>query len=343
MPEFPISAALPSVPGKAAASANVSADPAEPGMPRQSDAAGFSEVLENHVQSLATAIKPQPALPLVVDDKLPDLNADMSALQAILDASSSSAMLAAPMAVVPQTLSPSLVPLRGGAETALIGLTQTDQVATASIKNGLIGKAAEFAGDGKTLPLVATESPFQNALKDLTSQQSQGLTTGTPFTAVTAPVTPNVQASATPTLTLQPPVGTPSWDGALGQKVTWMASNQMQIAELHLNPPNLGPLEVRLTVTNDQASAMFVSHHAGVRDAIESALPRLREMLAESGITLGNVSVGSQSFQQQHAFDQQGGRFSAQPGALAVNGVSDAFTQLPQLARGHMGMVDTFV
>lgn len=72
-----------------------------------------------------------------------------------------------------------------------------------------------------------------------------------------------------------------------------MAGGNHQVAQLHLNPPDLGPLQITLTIDHDQASAQFTSAHAQVREAIESAMPRLREMLADSGITLGNASVSA--------------------------------------------------
>ena len=98
--------------------------------------------------------------------------------------------------------------------------------------------------------------------------------------------------------TLEPHLGSHGWDNALGQKVLWMVSQQQQIVELSLNPPDLGPLQVVLSVNNDQASAMFVSQNADVRQALEAALPRLKEMMADSGISLGSTTVSSDSSQQ---------------------------------------------
>jgi flagellar hook-length control protein FliK len=97
---------------------------------------------------------------------------------------------------------------------------------------------------------------------------------------------------------LEPHPGSAGWDNALGQKIVWMVSQQQQIAELSLNPPDLGPLQIVLTVDNDQASAMFVSHNADVRQALEAALPRLKEMMADSGISLGNTTISSGNSQQ---------------------------------------------
>lgn len=134
-------------------------------------------------------------------------------------------------------------------------------------------------------------------------------------------------------------VGAPGWDEALGQKVVWLVSQQQQVAELHLNPPDLGPLEIVLTVSNDQASALFVSSHASVREAIETALPRLREMMAENGITLGNATVSDESFQGQAGAERE--RHSPQRRAdteLLAPGVRSSVL----FPARRTGLVDTF-
>jgi flagellar hook-length control protein FliK len=79
----------------------------------------------------------------------------------------------------------------------------------------------------------------------------------------------------------------------VGQRVMWMASSGRQAAELRLDPPHLGPVEVRLTLAGDQATLTLLSPHASVRDALQTSLPRLQEMLVSAGIDLGSVHVGS--------------------------------------------------
>jgi flagellar hook-length control protein FliK len=141
------------------------------------------------------------------------------------------------------------------------------------------------------------------------------------------------------TATIAAHLAAPGWDRALGEKVVWMAGQKMQVAELHLNPPELGPLQITLTLSNDQASAQFVSQHAAVRDAIETAMPRLREMLAEGGIMLGNTSVSAESF---------GGQAQAQPDARSYipRGAPPAETgaefRSAQAPRATRGLVDIF-
>lgn len=106
-------------------------------------------------------------------------------------------------------------------------------------------------------------------------------------------------AVTTPSLTAE--VGSSEWGKALGQQVVQMGKAGHQVAELQLNPPGLGPLKVTLSMNDNQIQAMFVSAHSSVRAAVEAALPQLRTSLADSGISLGNTSVSSDS-QQQTAF-----------------------------------------
>ena len=133
-------------------------------------------------------------------------------------------------------------------------------------------------------------------------------------------------------------VGERGWDQALGDKLVWMAGQKHQVAELHLNPPDLGPLKITLTLNHDQASAQFVSEHAAVRDALETAMPRLREMLADSGITLGNTSVSTDAFREQ-AQPQHEPRAHPAPTAAAD---PDAVARGERALRSVHGLVDTF-
>jgi len=111
-----------------------------------------------------------------------------------------------------------------------------------------------------------------------------------------------LSTAATPQpMSVSVPMNQPGWDQALGQNVLWMAKHNVQIASIKLNPPQLGPLEVRITFNHDQANVNFVSHHGVVREALEAALPRLREMFGEGGVNLANVDVSDDSSTGQQA------------------------------------------
>jgi len=104
---------------------------------------------------------------------------------------------------------------------------------------------------------------------------------------------------------MQMPVGTPptarNWSNAVADKVFIAASQNLRVANIQLDPPELGALQIRLQVSgpDQQLSATFNSPHAAVRDALEQQLPRLREMLAEQGISLGESSVNDQGSQSE--------------------------------------------
>lgn len=146
--------------------------------------------------------------------------------------------------------------------------------------------------------------------------------------------------------TISSPLGGSGWTNEFSQKITWMGTQQNQIAELHLNPPNLGPLDVVLKISDNQATALFTSPHSAVRDAVENALPRLREMLADNGITLGNTMVSDQSPRDRsadgfmnHGFGAAARRETSDE-TLGATETSTTAQVVP--ARQHNGMVDTF-
>jgi flagellar hook-length control protein FliK len=94
-------------------------------------------------------------------------------------------------------------------------------------------------------------------------------------------------------------VGTPQWSQAVGDKVLWLAAQNVTSAEIRLDPPELGPMQVKVSVNQDQASITFTSPHAAVREALDQQLNRLREMFSEQGLNLVNVDVSDKSFAQR--------------------------------------------
>jgi flagellar hook-length control protein FliK len=101
-------------------------------------------------------------------------------------------------------------------------------------------------------------------------------------------------------------MGARSFAEDVGSRVAWMVSNRHQIAELRVDPPQLGPVEVRLSITGDQASLTLLSPHAAVRDALQASLPRLQEMLTGAGVDLGSVHVGTHDRNDDRHPRQQG-------------------------------------
>ena len=107
-----------------------------------------------------------------------------------------------------------------------------------------------------------------------------------------------VTSMMTPSLTLDKHFWQPGWDGAVGDRVMWMVNQQLRGAEIRLNPPELGPIEVRINMQGDHAEVSFSTQHASVREALEAAVPRLRDMFNSAGLGLGDVNVAQHSFGQ---------------------------------------------
>lgn len=166
--------------------------------------------------------------------------------------------------------------------------------------------------------------------------------------SVAAQATALQSAQATgsvPTDRLSARVGTPAWDTQVGQKVIWMVGGADQSATLELNPPDLGPVQVVLNVSNDMASVTFSSQQLEVRQALENALPRLREMMNDSGIALGNAQVNAGAEGRQGQDGNGSGRPGGRRGSPDNGGDSAVAEVMPRQRTsviGGAGAVDTF-
>ncbi|WP_082708648.1 flagellar hook-length control protein FliK [Thiobacillus denitrificans] len=140
---------------------------------------------------------------------------------------------------------------------------------------------------------------------------------------------------------LAPTLGTTAWNQALGEKVVWMAAGAQQTATLTLNPPNMGPLQIVLNLANDQATANFFSAQPEVRQALEAAFPRLKEMMNEAGIQLEQATVSADTPRQDNPSDHQAQRVTPPIGAdeAVTAGLQTIHAPIQQSGRG---LIDTF-
>jgi flagellar hook-length control protein FliK len=132
----------------------------------------------------------------------------------------------------------------------------------------------------------------------------------------------------------------------LAEKVRWMVNAKQLVADIRLDPAELGSMQVKVAVNGDSASVSFVvqSHHA--RDAVENAAPKLRELLADKGIELGQSSVrqddGEQGNNEQGELaDGKNGRFTKDDD-LDSELLNDNVIQQP-IVNGALGGIDYFV
>ena len=90
----------------------------------------------------------------------------------------------------------------------------------------------------------------------------------------------------------------PQWNDQVAKRISIMANESVQSARIQLDPPELGSLEIKVKVQQDQVSVTFGSNNQQVRDALEAQAPRLRESLEQQGINLADVNVSEHGTQQ---------------------------------------------
>jgi len=83
----------------------------------------------------------------------------------------------------------------------------------------------------------------------------------------------------------------PRFAAELADRVLVLRSQRFDSATVSLEPRELGRIDIQVRLQADTTHVAFSTQHAGVRDALEGQMPRLRAMLEEAGLSLGNVDV----------------------------------------------------
>lgn len=221
--------------------------------------------------------------------------------------------------------------LQGASDAAPAAIAKVVPLATSAAPRAPV---QPLSGDteGETAPPAATDAADVElvAAREVSQTPPGGALPALAATAAAAPGTPGHVA---------PPVGSPGWAPALAQQIVRLPGGGE--VELHLNPAELGPLQVKLTLVESQAQVVFVAEHSAVRQALEAALPQLRTGLAESGINLGQATVGSGAGEQRTGQDS-----GERPGRGAPPAAGDervpAQPHGAAAGSGRAGAVDTF-
>lgn len=170
--------------------------------------------------------------------------------------------------------------------------------AHAAVQSGAATAGSTQNGEVSVIADTGAMAPAQNGQPNSAAMATQ----------TSAPV---IQHDTPPALSVAAPVGAAQWDREVGDKVVWMANRMESRADLVLTPPQMGRVEVSLTVNGDQASATFTSANPAVREALEAAMPRLREALAEAGIQLGQAQVGAENPNPSAQQEKNGDNFAS--------------------------------
>jgi flagellar hook-length control protein FliK len=221
-------------------------------------------------------------------------------------------------------------------QTSPTGRTEPATASTARNEPVSFGAALGELAARNSAPLRVESAARELAAAPAAPAATAALSAVQNSAAVTAPL---LQATQ---LKVETPVTQPRWGDEFSQKITWLAGSGIdQSAELHLNPPQLGPVDVVIKVSGDQATALFTSPHAAVREAVEQAIPRLRDMMADNGITLGNATVSDQAPRDQGKPEGQRGVADNNNGRTDSVATTGGSARVSPITR-HNGIVDTF-
>ncbi|MCX2780119.1 flagellar hook-length control protein FliK [Microbulbifer thermotolerans] len=191
-------------------------------------------------------------------------------------------------------------------------------------------------------PVSAVLTSSESAVSGLTSAADLGHVTqpaAASASTTNAPAAAQVGPTSAP-LTLQSPLASDAWGRELEQQLVGIAQRGDKTVELQLNPRELGPLSVNLTLDDQGAKVQFLAAQAAVRTAVEQAIPQLRDALAQQGIALGEATVGEQQQNQQQSAERgyQDGNFGSGESAPEIAS-APADIKLPT---GRNGGVDLY-
>ena len=219
--------------------------------------------------------------------------------------------------------------------SAVLAFTNTTQKETGGDQTG---NQAGQSDASQALTGAAALDQSGASVASFASQVSSGLATA----GVGAPSQASVASATVPYQ-----VGSDAWRADVSSHVLYFTQQDIQIAQLHLNPQHLGPLNIEIRVGNNQASVALNAAHEATRQALQDTLPQLHEMFAAHGVSLGSATVGDQAGGSPQSQAGQGsagsrhGQNSGYPGN-ASSTVQGSAVGISHVHTRSLSMVDTF-
>ncbi len=269
-----------------------------------------------------------------------------------VDGSAAAASLAGAMLALLPSASAALQALTGNGSAGKAA-AKAEMGAPGSATSGAAGQGGAGLlpmGDAGASALRAADNAFVAGKADLstlaagvlpTDDHSKETGNTLQASALLAPLSAAGHAS-TPLLQVQAPVGSSTFGQELGQQVAWLggqAGQGVKQASIRLNPQELGPLDVKISMDKGRVDVVFSAQHPAAVTAVQQTLPQLGHMLAQHGLSLGHAEVG----QQQGRTGSQDGRGSGgQAGASSDSDDVQAVASVSSIAVGTVSLLDAF-
>lgn len=138
---------------------------------------------------------------------------------------------------------------------------------------------------------------------------------------------------------LQRPIPMAQANQVLTERLAIMIQNEVSRASIRLDPPELGMMDIRIQVQNDQTQIQILVQTPQVREALESQSTRLREFLEQQGLSLADLDVTDQ--QQQN--EQQNDNEQRDGSTTATGQVDQSHEEAELTTKRPLGLVDQFV
>jgi flagellar hook-length control protein FliK len=280
-------------------------------------------------------------------DALPDDDADTETADTSALEGSASPVPALPLLVLPLPAAAKAIFESSAGEPNLdadltLPVSSEAQNASAPVADtameGIFKQSADFSLQNPTIALSAAVNDPAASVDDTTTStpgSSPQTSSNGPLAQLHSLAAAHA-AQAPDTPALRAPLGTPQWTQDLGNQLTWMTQHGQETASLRLTPEHLGPLEIRISMREGEASVWFGATNADTRAALDQALPKLKEMFAAQGMVLADAGVFKEAPRQQPKsagvnFNQRGANES---GETSGSG---------QISTSRIRLLDTYV
>ncbi|WP_424192098.1 flagellar hook-length control protein FliK [Ampullimonas aquatilis] len=185
------------------------------------------------------------------------------------------------------------------------------------------------------------KTALDNALPSVTGNAALQNTNASGSNPVTTPMQIDV------------PVYSPQFPAAVHDKVSLAIKQNMQEAEINLNPGDMGPIKIRIKLgeNKETTSIEFLAQNPETRRILEGAASNLRDLFNQSGVALDQMTFNQSSAGQDfarassdHASDQSSGQRGQAGGAVrGDNGNTELAGQESSMRTvKSLGLVDTF-
>lgn len=155
-----------------------------------------------------------------------------------------------------------------------------------------------------TASLVATEKALVSGGLSQSGSQSGGQSghhAQSSFSQILATRQLDNQTQNLPSLSLLEPTAA----NQLKERVMFQVNQKIQSADIRLAPEELGSVQIKINLQQEQLSVQFVVQQSAAKEALEQQMPRLKELLQEQGMALTDGQVHQQQREQPGRDDER--------------------------------------